>query len=271
MNRLLISNPNTSFVQLTVKILYINDLFGRPIDEYAYSLNYWKNKFKILKKENLTMKKTKLFNIEEEIAILSEVEIFAKLSNDFDVKLEPKIEKLLPNRLDGEIKLNKERALVEVKTINDEDDFKYTNISFGVNKNRIKDKIVETFKGQLASGTKNLTIPIILIINLSSSKIRICHYDRIFEELIPTEIFYKLGSVNITEYSHKTVKQIYEISGMEIITAIIYYKRDEMDEMNPEKWKGKIKTAPIGGKNKLSSNFYEALKICHFGDGMQPS
>lgn len=207
------------------KRLAIGFKFERLIGPIRYQ-SYWENVFKILEQHGLKISKSKLHDINNAWSILAEAEVFSRLAPYFTIEIEPDIPELRPKRLEALIEYDGEKALIEVRAVQERLEISLAHGGISVPGGKVKSVLLSKFKGQLNEGKSNPGIPIIIILNLNGF---IDSFE--VDNSVYGEIQFSLKMRNDT---HETVEEgtkrkenaFYDEPGTEIVTAIGAYGRD---------------------------------------------
>jgi hypothetical protein len=257
-SRWIISNAKSSNPHL------ITYCYDHNFEYLELSQQYWDNVFRIIKENNLTIRKTKLRNIENAESILTEAEIIAKLAPYFKITIEPDIEVLRPKVIDLEIEYNNEKALIEIAVVKPSIEFEVAFGGIGLSGGKAKNVILSKFKGQFHSGNQDPLMPVFLILLLYPPQdfyeLENAIYGQHLIRWLPNP---ETGDI-LEDGSVAADNSFYLEQNSDIITGIIGYIRDYEKE-NP--LVGKIYKPPLpdGSRYSISKKFRLLLRNALFG------
>ncbi len=224
--------------------------------------SYWENVFKILEQHGLEISKSKLHDVDNAWSILVEAEVFSRLAPYFIIEIEPDIPELRPKRLEALIEYDGEKALIEVRAVQERLEISLAHGGISVPGGKVKSVLLNKFKGQLNEGKSNPRIPILIILNLDG-------FMDSFE--VENSVYGQIQfSWKMRNDTHETVEEgttrkenaFYDEPGTEIVTAIVAYKRD-YGRKDP--LVGKMYYPYKPPTNKMSQKFKIRLRDALFG------
>ena len=229
--------------------------------------SYWENVFRILEEYGVNIRKNKLQDIDNAWNILSEAEVLSRLAPCFDIEPEPDIPELRPKKLDALIEYDGEKALIEVRTVQErlEESLAYGVVS-SIPGGKVKSVLCNKFDGQLKEGRADPGIPILIVLCLE----RFMGFMDMVE--VRNAIYGALQfSYKIRNDTHEIIEEgtkreenaFYDIPGTEIVTAIGAYRRD-YDKDDP--LVGKLHHPYKPPTNKMSQKFKLRLRDALFGN-----
>lgn len=229
--------------------------------------SYWENVFRVLEEYGVNIVKTKLQDIDNAWNILAEAEVLSRLAPSFDIKPEPDIPELRPKKLEALIEYDGEKALIEVRTVQDRLEYSLAHgVVSSIPGGKVKSVLRDKFEGQLKGGKADPRIPILIVLCLE----RFMGFMDMVE--VRNAIYGALQfSYKISNDTHEIVEEgtkreenaFYDIPGTEIVTAIGAYRRD-YDKDDP--LVGNLHHPYKPPTNKMSQKFRLRLRGALFGN-----
>ncbi len=224
--------------------------------------HYLENVFCILEKNGIVIKRGKIRDVDNDINILTEVEVISKLVPFFKVTPEPDIEELRPKNLDIMIEYNGEKALIEIATLEEKLDIKLAHgAKIFIPGGKVKNILLNKFKSQLKEGNVNVSLPIIIILNLKGFL-----DDVEVQNGIQGELQFSYEKRNDTheivgEGPTRANNGFYDEEKTEMVTAIASYKQYHLGD-----FKGKFYRPFRPSINRMSQEFMVRLRDALFGN-----
>ncbi|CAG1022405.1 hypothetical protein DOJK_01650 [Patescibacteria group bacterium] len=228
---------------------------------------YWENVFRALEEYGVIIGKKKLQDIDNAWNILAEAEILSRLASCFDIRPEPDIPELGSKKLDALIEYEGEKALIEVRTVQERLEETLTHgVVSSIPGGKVKSVLRDKFERQLKGGTANPSIPILIVLCLEGFmgfmdmvEVRNAIYGAL-------QFSYKIRNDTheiVEEGTKREENAFYDIQGTEIVTAIGAYRRD-YDKDDP--LVGKLHHPYKPPTNKMSQKFKLRLRGALFGN-----
>lgn len=229
--------------------------------------SYWENVFRALEEYDVIIGKNKLQDIDNAWNILAEAEVLSRLAPYFDIEPEPEIPELGPKKLDALIEYDGEKALIEVRTVQErlEESLAHGVVS-SIPGGKVKSVLRDKFEGQLKGGKADPGIPILIVLCLEGFmgfmdmvEVRNAIYGAL-------QFSYKIRNDTheiVEEGTKREENAFYDIQGTEIVTAIGAYRRD-YDKDDP--LVGKLHHPYKPPTNKMSQKFKLRLRGALFGN-----
>lgn len=226
--------------------------------------SYWENVFRVLEEYGVKIRKTKLQDIDNAWNILAEAEVLSRLALSFDIKPEPDIPELRPKKLEALIEYDGEKALIEVRTVQDrlEESLAHGVVS-SIPGGKVKSVLRDKFEGQLKGGKADPGIPILIVLCLERFMDMVEVRNAIYGAL---QFSYKIRNDTheiVEEGTKREENAFYDIPGTEIVTAIGAYRRD-YDKDDP--LVGNLHHPYKPPTNKMSQKFRLRLRGALFGN-----
>ncbi len=243
------------------KRLAIGFKFERLIGTIRYQ-SYWENVFKILEQHGLKISKNKLHDVDNAWSILAEAEVFSRLAPYFTIEIEPDIPELRPKRLEALIEYDGEKALIEVRAVQERLEISLAHGGISVPGGKVKSVLLSKFKEQLNAGKSNPGIPIIIILNLDGFMDSFEVENSVYGEI---QFSWKMRNdthETVEEGTERKENAFYDEPGTEIVTAIGAYKRDYGRK---DSLVGKLYHPYKPPTNKMSQKFKCKLRDALFG------
>lgn len=229
--------------------------------------SYWENVFRVLEEYGVNIGKNKLQESDNAWNILAEAEVLSRLAPFFDIEPEPDIPELRPKKLDALIEYDGEKALIEVRTVQErlEESLAHGVVSSSPG-GKVKSVLRDKFEKQLKGGKADPGIPMLIVLCLEGFmgfmdmvEVRNAIYGAL-------QFSYKIRNDTheiVEEGTKREENAFYDIKGTEIVTAIGAYRRDHDKD---DTLVGKLHHPYKPPTNKMSQKFKLRLRCALFGN-----
>jgi len=222
------------------------------------SQDYWERMAKKYNEAKMTVKKSKLLDIDNAVNILSEIEVFAHLSGIFDIRRDVEVEGFGRKRLEGSIRLEDEESLIEVATVHDTLEDELAIGPYVPAATKVGRALSSKLNDQFYRGSVDPKMPIIVV--LCCSRFFFSHQIPRFKA---TAVNGKNGLwVQQTE-EEKAVKEFFSSEAARVVSSVVIYYRDNTRE---HPLVGIMVTNPNSPLHLPSSKFLRGLEEALFGN-----
>jgi hypothetical protein len=229
----------------------------RLLDNHL-SQNYWEEIAKKYIEAKLTVKREKLLDVDNAFNILSEIEVFAHLSESFEIERDIVVEGFGKKRLEGRITLNNETSLIEIATVNESLENSLAIGVFTPTPPKIEDKLRDKLSRQFCQGTVDPGEPLIVVLHCSRFK---------FSHKIPrvetTVVDEKFVFEELPTKEEDAVMSFFSNDAARVVSAVIIYYRD-LSSKHP--LVGITLPNPNSPLHIPSEEFMNRLKMTLFGN-----
>ncbi len=239
------------------KQLWIAYEHDRLLDNQL-SQDYWELIAKKYIEAKMTVKREKLLDVDNAFNILSEIEVFAHLSESFEIERDVMVEGFGKKRLEGRIRLNDETSLIEIATVNEALENSLAVGVFAPTPPKIENKLRDKLSRQFCQGTVDPKEPLIVVLHCSRFK---------FSHKIPrvetTIVDGKFVFEEMPTKEEDAVMRFFSDDAARVVSAVIIYYRD-LSSNNP--LVGIMLPNPNSPLQVPSEKFMNILKETLFGN-----